>query len=357
MIVMKRINLGILCAALLLLANVALFAQESEMKVVDEVVAVVNEDVITLSSVRRESKQIVDAGVMDGKTREAAQKEVDEKQGELIANLINQELLEQKAAELGLDKEADAAVNRRFVQIMQQYGLKTTDELYEEMRKQGVDPATIRENWKSQEIKNLVISQEVQGKIYWGLTEKELKEYFDTHKDKFVPPEKISISEIFLGFAGRDQDAVRARAAELVKELRGGADFEKILMENSDRPDKAETKGKVDEIELDKADQQLQDAMKGLKAGDYADPYEVKDVGMSIIRVDSRTAAGTAGEYNENAVRLAIMNERFPDALKKYMAELRGDSYIKINENYRASVAPVLFEDERSQPQPDQGDQ
>src|SRR5690606_30844338 len=203
---MRKIYFGIICAALLMFTNTSLFAQESEMKVVDEVVAVVNEDVITLSAIRRESKQIVDANVMEGKTREEAQKEIDEKQGELIANLINQELLEQKAAELGLDKEADAAVNRRFVQIMQQYGLKTTDELYEEMRKQGVDPTTIRANWKSQEVKNLVISQEVQSKIYWGLTEKELKDYFEAHKDKFMPPEKVSLSEMFLSFAGRDQE-------------------------------------------------------------------------------------------------------------------------------------------------------
>lgn len=354
---MKRIYFGLISAALLLAANATLFAQESEMKVVDEVVAVVNDDVITLSGVRRETKQIVDSNVMEGKTREEAQREIDEKQGELIANLINQELLEQKAAELGLDKEADAAVNRRFVQIMQQYGLKTTDELYEEMRKQGVDPATIRANWKSQEIKNLVISQEVQGKIYWALTEKELKDYFEAHKDKFMPPERVSLSEMFLSFAGRDQETVRKRAAEIVAELRGGADFEKLLMENSDRQDKAETKGKVDDIELAKADKQLQDALKGLKAGDYADPYEVKDVGMSIIRLDSREAAGTAAKYDENAVRLAIMNERFPDALKKYMTQLRSDSYIKINENYRAAVAPVLFEDERSQPRANQADQ
>jgi hypothetical protein len=351
---MKRIYFGIICVGLLLAANATLFAQESEMKVVDEVVAVVNEDVITLSAIRRESKQIVDANVMEGKTREDAQKEIDEKQGELIANLINQELLEQKAAELGLDKEADASVNRRLVQIMQQYGLKTTDELYEEMRKQGVDPTTVRANWKSQEVKNLVISQEVQSKIYWGLTEKELKEYFEAHKDKFMPPETVSISEMFLSFAGRDQESVRKRAAEIVAELRGGADFEKLLMENSDRTDKAETKGKVDDIELAKADQQLQAALKGLKPGEYADPYEVKDVGMSVIRLDGRKAAGTAAQYDENAVRLAIMNERFPDALKKYMTDLRSDSYIKINENYRASVAPILYEDERSQPQKDE---
>src|SRR5687768_16653468 len=87
-------------------------AQETEDRVVDEVVAVVNEDVITLSKVRREIDEIVKAGVTQGKTRENAQREVEEKRGELIANLIHEELLMQKAKELGFDSEIEANVNR-----------------------------------------------------------------------------------------------------------------------------------------------------------------------------------------------------------------------------------------------------
>ena len=83
-------------------------AQETEERVVDEVVAVVNEGVITLSKVKREAKGVVEAGVQQGKTREAAQREVDEKQGEMIANLIHEELLMQKAKELGFESEIEA---------------------------------------------------------------------------------------------------------------------------------------------------------------------------------------------------------------------------------------------------------
>ncbi len=343
----KKSLTAILSLAALFVFSTSILAQEAEMKVVDEVVAVVNDDVITLSTIRREAKQIVDADVMDGKSREEAQKEIDSKQGELIAGLINQELISQKAKELNFDAKADSAVNQRFLQIMQQYNLKTIDELYTEMRSQGVDPAQLRASWKDQELKNMVVSNEVQAKIYWALSSKELKDYFEQHKEKFMPPETVSISEIFLGFAGRDKEAVRKTANELVAKLRGGADFEKMLMENSDRPDKAETKGKVENFELGKADKELQEALKGVKPGEFAEPYEVKDLGVSIIRLDSRTAAGKEAEYKEDAVRMAITNERFPEAYKKFMADLRSDSYIKINENYRAAVAPILFKDER----------
>jgi parvulin-like peptidyl-prolyl isomerase len=55
-----------------------------------------------------------------------------------------------------------------------------------------------------------------------------LKEYYESHKAKFTKPETITVSEIFLGFAGRDESAVHEKAKQLVADLRGGADFAKL---------------------------------------------------------------------------------------------------------------------------------
>jgi len=104
-------------------------AQETQTRVIDEVVAQVNDGVITLSRVRREMKDVVDTWVKEGKTKEEAQKMADEKQGELIASLINEELLIQKAKESGLDSDIDASINQRMSDIMKEYKLKTVDEL------------------------------------------------------------------------------------------------------------------------------------------------------------------------------------------------------------------------------------
>jgi len=42
-----------------------------------------------------------------------------------------------------------------------------------------------------------------------------------------------------------------------------------------------------------------------------------------------------------------MMKESLPDRQKKYMSELRTESYIKISETYRPLVSPILFADER----------
>ena len=123
-------------------------AQETEIRVVDQVVAQVNDGVITLSRVNREIKNLIEQEVVQGKNREESQKVINEKRGELIANMINEELVMQRAKELKLDAEIEAAVNRQALEVMQNANIKTLDALYKEMEKQGVNPEEIRERWR-----------------------------------------------------------------------------------------------------------------------------------------------------------------------------------------------------------------
>ena len=130
-------------------------------------------------------------------------------------------------------------------------------------------------------------------------------------------------------------------------QLRAGADFGKLVAENSDRPDAAKTKGKVDSMNIKDLDEKFAVALKGVKAGGYSDPIEVDQIGINILRVDDRTQASSESFYDENAVRMAMLAERAPAAQKQFMASLRQDSYIKISETYRPIVAPILFAEER----------
>jgi hypothetical protein len=338
-----------IAAVLCLSASIAVFGQETQEKVVDEVVAQVNNDVITLSRVKREIKSIVDSEVQQGKDRAAAQKMVDEKQGELIANLINEELMIQRAKEAGLEKDADVEVNQRFVQIMKQYNLKTIEALYKAMESQGVNPQDLRDNWRKQAIREMLFQREVQSKLYWEPTPKEVKEYFDKNQAKFTKPETVSLSEIFLSFAGRDEAAVRAKAKQLVQQLRAGGDFEKLAVENSDKPDVAKTKGKVDTFDLKQLDEKFAGAIKGLPKGGISEPVDIDEVGLTIIKVDDRTAASAESFFDEKNVRMAILAEKLPARQKEYMAKLRENAYIKINDTYRPLVSPVLFQEERKE--------
>ncbi len=327
----------------------AAFAQETESKVIDEVVAQVNDGVITLSRIKREAKSLVDTYVAEGKKRDEAQRMVDEKQGEMIANLINEELLLQKAKDMNMDSEIDAMINQRLAEIMKQNNIKTVDALYAEMEKNGIDPKDLRETWRKQATRDRVIFREIQSRLYWSFNGKELKDYYDAHQSKFTRPETVSVSEIFLSFAGRNEGVVREQAKQIYNKLIAGEDFDKLAKENSDPGALTQGKGKAEKLKVADLDPKLAAAIRDVKVGQVSAPYDADQIGIVILRIDAREQASTDSVFDEAAVRDALLRERFPEEQKKYMAKLRQDSYIKISETYRPIVNPILFGDERKE--------
>ncbi len=345
---MRHFGSAFFVLAFIVVGALCVSAQETEERVVDEVVAQVNEGVITLSKVKREAKGIVDAEVQQGKKREDIEKLVEAKRGEMIANLIHEELLAQRAKELGLDSEIEASINKRFLDIMKQYNMKTLDSLYQEMEKTGVNPQEIREIWKKQATKDLVLQKEVQSKLYWGSSGKEVKDFYEKNKTKFTKPDTVTVSEIFLSFAGRDEAAVREKGTQLVAQLRGGADFDKLAKENADSGVVTQGRGK-DKLKVTELSQLLNEAIKDVKVGGFTNPISADQVGIVILRIDAREKATSESYFDENAVRMAIVQEKGAEEQKKFLASLRADSYIKISDSYRPIVSPILFADERKE--------
>ncbi len=345
---MKYTRSAIFLIAVLILTNLSAFAQENEAKVVDEVVAQVNDGVITLSRIKREMKTAADSYVAEGKkTSEQAKADVEGKQGELIANIINEELLLQKGKELpGIESDVQAQINQRFLSIMKQQNLKTLDALYKEMEKSGVNYEEIREVWRKQITRDAVFQREVDSRVYGSFSSKDIKSYYEANKAKFTKPETITISEIFLGFAGRDEAAVKEKAKQIAVQARSGADFGKLAEENSDRPDAKTNKGKAGTFNLKDMDERFVKPLQSVKAGGVTEPIEIEE-GMEILRVDARTQASSESFFDENEVRKTMTYEKLPEERKKYMATLRNESYIKINDTYRPMVAPILFIDDK----------
>jgi parvulin-like peptidyl-prolyl isomerase len=322
------------------------FAQEGELQVVDEVVAQINDDVITLSALKRESKERIETLKQSGMSPQQAADEVNKRQPELIATLVNETLLLQKGKELDLAREVEAEVNRRMLDVAKEQGITTIEKLDAAMRESGVDPVATRQTLRTEIMKQSVIQQEVDRKIFFGLTMDELKKYFDAHPDKFRKPETVTISEIFLSFTGKNEAEVKARSMELVTQLRSGADFGALAAANSEREFNGvraapQTKGKVGTFEARNLRDDIGNAIKSVKVGAVSEPLRLND-GYQILRVDERTAAGTSPTFNENQVREAITIERSEKQREEYLAHLRDDAYIKISDNYRDAVAPIL---------------
>ena len=331
---------------ILTLSASSIFAQEGETQVVDEVIAQVNDDVITLSMLKKETKERIDALKGNGMTEQQAMDEVNKRQAELIATLINEKLLLQKGKELELANDIEAEVNRRMLQIANDQGINSIEKLYDAMRASGLVPEDVRRTMRTEMMKQAVLQQEVDRKIYLGFSSEEVKKYFDTHPDKFRAPEMIKISEIYLSSVGKDDAAVKARALELITQARAGADFGALAAANSEREKNGERtapkdKGYVGEFDVPSLREDLLPVLKDVKAGGITAPIKTSE-GYQILRVDSRTPAGTAPTFNDNRVREAMLMERQQKERETYLQTLRNEAFIKVTDSYRAGVDPLL---------------
>jgi peptidyl-prolyl cis-trans isomerase SurA len=337
---------AIFAVLILTLSATSIFAQEGEMQVVDEVIAQVNDDVITLSMLKKETKERIDALKTNGKTEQQATDEANKRQAELIATLINEKLLLQKGKELDLANDIEAEVNRRMLQIANEQGITTIEKLYEAMRQSGLVPEDVRSTMRSEMMKQAVLQQEVDRKVYLGFTSEEVKKYYDTHPDKFRTPESIKISEIYLSTIGKDEAAVKTRALELITQARAGADFGALAAANSEREKNGERtapkdKGYVGEFDVPSLREDLLPVLKDMKAGGVSEPIRTNE-GFQILRVDSRTPGGATPTFNDNRVREQMLMERQQKERENYLQNLRNEAFIKITETYRASVEPLL---------------
>jgi len=318
-------------------------AQEGEPVVVDEVIAQVNDGIVTLSQLKREMKERVDTLKQNGRTEQQANAEVEKHKAELIATLINEQLLLQKGKELDFTQRVEDEVNKRMLQVAKENNITSMDKLCEAMKQTGLNCDDVRRTMRVEIMKQAVLEGEVDSKLFYGFSSDELHKYFDAHKDKFVKPESVELSEIFLGLAGKQEADVKTRATELVKQARGGADFCTLSAAYSERP--AATNGqkpcKVGLFRVPDLRPDLAGAIKDLKAGGVTEPLR-GDEGFQILRVDVRNAGNTNATFNETDVRGAMTEERSEKGREDYLQGLRNDAYVKISDTYRAAVEPLL---------------
>jgi len=332
--------------AVMIIAAGTIFAQEGEMQVVDEVIAQVNDDVITLSMLKRETRERIDALKQNGMTEQQAQEEVNKHQAELIATLINEKLLLQKGKELDLASDIEAEVNRRMLQIAQEQGINSIEKLYQAMQQSGLKPDEVRATMRTEIMKQAVFQQEVDRRVYLGFSTDEVKKYYDSHLDKFRTPESVKLSEIYLSTVDKDEAAVKTRAQELVRQIRAGADFGALAAANSEREKNGnrtapQDKGYVGEFEIPNLREDLVASLKDVKSGGVTEPIRTSD-GYQILRVDARTPAGATPTFNDNRVREAMLMERQPKEREDYLQNLRNEAFIKVTDSYRATVEPLL---------------
>jgi peptidyl-prolyl cis-trans isomerase SurA len=181
-----------------------------------------------------------------------------------------------------------------------------------------------------------VIQREVGSRI--NISKDDEHSFYEQHKSELARPEEVKLSEILVSTeqAGDDQAkvaAAQAKAEDLLKQIKAGANFEEVAKKESQGPSAAQG-GDLGFFERGKLAKQLEDLTFGMKKDDVSDVIRTKQ-GFVILKVTEHQSAGIPS-FNEIEPRLqeAVYMQRLQPALREYLKKLREQAFIDIKPGY-----------------------
>ena len=347
---MKRL---VLLAAILCVSS-TLWAQEGKGQVIEEIVARVNNEIITLSDYQRNQAQLADETRQDcpSCSAEKMQEMIQTRRANLLRDMIDQSLLAQKGKDLGINVEAD--VVKRLDAIRQQYGWKDMDDMEAQLRAQGISledyKNTLRNGFLTQE----VIRREVNSRIQ--VTSDEEQQYYKEHEKDFNRPENVVLAEFFLSTDKKpesDIPAIEAKANAYLQRIRNGESFEEMAKHFSEGST-AKDGGFLGSFERGQLSKEIEDVVFKMKRGDVSDVIRTK-TGFLILTVLQHFDAGLQPiDKVRNEIDNRIVYAQTQPELRKYLAKLREESYLVIRPGFTdtASVSgtPIVEVDPSAAP-------
>ena len=143
-------------------------SQPSDMTVVEEIIARVNSSIISRSDLKRSDEQLA---AEQSKADPNTPAENQPQQKDLLRDLIDTQLLSQKAEELGIS--ADTDVIKRLDELRKQMHAESMEDLEKAAQAQGVSFEEFKQNLKNQILTQKVIQQEVGAHI--NVTQQEIR--------------------------------------------------------------------------------------------------------------------------------------------------------------------------------------
>src|SRR5262245_53670806 len=122
------------------------------------------------------------------------------------------------------------------------------------------------------------------------IPEAKLKEQFDANKDRYSRPEQVHARHILLKTSGQNDAEVKTKADDIVKQLRGGADFATLAKQYSDDPGSKENGGDLGFFEKGRMVPEFEQAAFTQAQNQIGDPVKTQ-FGYHIIQVLEKQAA------------------------------------------------------------------
>ena len=327
-------------------------------QVVEEIITRVNNQIITRSEFQRSKDQLRDEVKQQDPNN--ADKLYADREKDVLRDLIDQQLLLDKGKDLNITGDTDLI--KRLDQMRKDMKLDSLEALEKEATKQGISWEDFKQNLRNQIITQKVIGEEVGGHL--SITNDEEQKFYEAHKSEMEQPEYIRLSEILIAPKTAPQpapaptadpattntqqaadevarkaaeeaalNAADAKANDLLKQIREGANFEDVAKKFSDGPSAADG-GTLGMFKRGQLAKELEDKTFAMKSGEVTDVIRTKQ-GYVILKVNDHQMAGVP-PFKEALPKVqdALYYEKLQPALRAYLTKLREEAYIDIKQGY-----------------------
>jgi peptidyl-prolyl cis-trans isomerase SurA len=260
----------------------------------------------------------------------------------VIEQLINNEILLERAKKLNLEA-SDGEVEDKFTELKSPF---TEEDFQRQLKARGMSVDDLKRDLRRQLSIQKLLNREVVAKI--SISDQDVNDFYNANHNQFnVAEPQYRISQIVI--TPRKDPQVRNRknddatneaeaqrkAKMLVDKLNSGADFSALAMDYSEDPNTAATGGDlgyIPESSLNAAqtDPVLKKAVLSLKPGQVSPPMALKD-SIRILKLVAREAAGQRGVNDpqvQQTIRDTLRNRKEQLLKSAYLAVARDDAHV-----------------------------
>ena len=302
---------------------------EASVQLIDKIVAVVNDDIITLSELR----EITVPYLKKMKARYSVnydEAQIKETESRILDQLIDVKLVKQEVVRLKIvisEKEVTMGVE----DMMKNTNL-SEDQFKKALAEQDITMEEYREQMKNEMERLRLLDAEVKSKVQ--VKEKEIESYYKEHMDNFNTPPEVRLQQILLmippGASEQEISQIRGRAEEIVQKIKKGEDFTSLVRLYS-QDSSAATGGDIGFFKQGELMPAINEVAFSLYIGEASSVIQTS-AGFHIIKVlEKRERQKMTEEERNKEIWDILYTQNMDDMFKQWLKELRRKSFIEIS--------------------------
>ena len=297
----------------------------SQTVVLDKIVAVVNDQIITKSDLEQFRNKLKRGSLVDeGLLRMNNPEKILKDDKVLLNHLIDERILDSEVKRKGLEVTIER-VEQEIRNIAKKNGL-TRNQLRDAVVSRGNSFAQYQDFIKTSLERQALIEKEVQSKI--RISDEDVISYLSSQKSFSGQIFEYQISQILiLNKSKKDQAEKRAKSA--LARVQGGESFEKVADEVSEDPGHNKG-GALGVFKADELQKELEVAVRPLSPGETSNLIATK-VGFHILKVNKkRLVSDSKFEETKSKIIGQLQAEAFQRQFRSWLDQRRDDSFISI---------------------------